>query len=389
MKKDRQIVRFSLPYVDEKEIAAVAQVLRSGWWTTGEVVRDFENNFNKYLNSKYSIAVNSGTAALHLALKAVGIDKGDEVIVPTMTFAATAEVVMHCGAKPVLCDCESDTLNIDIEDLKRKISRKTKVIIPVHMGGLPCRIDEIKAIAKHKGIFIIEDAAHALGAKYKKKKVGTLGDLAAFSFYVTKPISTGEGGMLVTNNRKFANLARCLSLHGLSKDAWSRYSASGSPDYKIQYAGFKYNLPDILAAIGLYQLKKIDVFLKIREKIAATYTKAFLQYRDLLDVPVCPKDLRHAWHLYIIKLNLENLCISRDEFIRRLKKQGIHTSIHFMPLHLHPFYRKNFGCKKGDFPNASEVFQRIVSLPLYPSMKRNEVKYVISKVLDILKQVKR
>lgn len=388
MSYGKRIISFSRPFISNKEIKAVEKVIKSGWWTTGKVSQAFEESFSKYIGCRYAIALNSATAALHLALKAIGVGKGDEVIVPTMTFAATAEVVIHCQAKPVLCDCEADALNIDIEDLKRKVSKRTKVIIPVHMAGLPCKMDEVRKIARVKNIYVVEDAAHALGAEYKNKMVGMLGDLAAFSFYVTKPIAAGEGGMLVTNNKRFAELARSLSLHGLSHGAWDRYSGFGSPSYKIIHAGFKYNMPDILAAIGLYQLKKANYLFEIREGYSKKYTKAFSN-NDLIEIPICPKGLKHAWHLYIIKLKLEKLNISRDKFMQKLRNEGVCASVHFMPLHMQPFYKKNFKLKNSDFPNATSVSKRIVSLPLYSAMKISDIEFIVSKVNKILEQARK
>jgi perosamine synthetase len=383
-----QFLPFHVPDISEDEIQSVVETLRSGWLTTGAKVRQLEEDFAKYVTCRHAVAVNSGTAALHLALDAIGIKEGDEVIVPTMTFAATAEVVLYFKARPVLVDCRQDTFNIDPEKIEKAISSRTKAIIPVHFGGQPCDMDQILEIAREYKLKVIEDAAHALPARYQGKMVGTIGDITCFSFYATKPITTGEGGMITTENDEYADRMRIMSLHGISKDAWKRYTANGSWYYEILYPGYKYNLTDIAAAIGLGQLKKCDRFWEARKRIAAMYDEGFADLPEIRR-PLCQPEVEHAWHLYVIQLELERLRISRSEFVEALKKENIGTSVHFMPLHLHPFYRNTFGYKPQDFPNASAVFERIVSLPIYPRMTEADVEGVITAVTDIVRQHRR
>jgi perosamine synthetase len=376
---------FHVPDIDEEEIISVVETLRTGWLTTGPKVKRFENDFARYVGATHAVAVNSCTAALHLALEAAGIGEGDEVIVPTMTFAATAEVVIYLKAKPILVDCKRDTLNLDVERIDHAISTKTKAIIPVHFGGHPCEMEEILQIARRHGLTVVEDAAHALPARYAGKMIGTVGDISCFSFYATKTITTGEGGMLATDNEEYADRARVMSLHGISHDAWKRYTSEGSWYYEIVSPGFKYNLTDIAAAIGIEQLKKCGRFWEARTHIAATYQEAFADLPEI-QTPVCMPHVQHAWHLYFIQLKPGRLSITRDEFIQELKRNNIGTSVHFIPLHLHPYYRNNFGYKACDFPVASRVYERIVSLPIYPKMTGTDVERVIHVVKRIIKQ---
>ena len=381
-------VPFHRPEITEDEIQSVVATLRSGWLTTGPKVKRFEEQFAGYLGCRHAVAVNSGTAALHLALDAVGIKEGDEVIVPTMTFAATAEVVFYLKAKPVLVDCRPDTLNIDPEQIENAITSKTRAIIPVHFGGQPCEMDRILEIARQYKVKVIEDAAHALPASYRDKKVGAIGDITCFSFYATKTITTGEGGMATTENSEWAERMRMMSLHGISHDAWKRYTKEGSWYYEILNPGFKYNLTDIAAAIGIEQLKKCDEFRKAREKIAKIYDTSFADLEEI-QTPVRRSGTEHAWHLYVIELNLDHLQITRNQFIDALREEQIGTSVHFIPLHLHPYYRDKFGYHPSDFPNASSAFERIVSLPIYPRMTEADVESVIGAIRKIVKQTRR
>jgi dTDP-4-amino-4,6-dideoxygalactose transaminase len=383
-----EFVPFHRPSIGEDEIRSVVETLKSGWLTTGRKVKDFEEDFAKYVGCGHAVAVNSGTAALHLALDAIGINEGDEIIVPAMTFTATAEVVIYFKAIPVLVDCRRDTLNIDTDQIQRAITPRTKAIIPVHFGGQPCAMDRIVEIAKQHKLKVIEDAAHALPAAYHGKKVGTIGDITCFSFYATKTITTGEGGMATTDNPEWANRMRVMSLHGISLDAWNRYTEKGSWYYEIIYPGYKYNLTDIAAALGSEQLKKCDQFYEARRRIAERYDKAFANLAEI-QVPVRVPEIQHAWHLYVIQLELERLRMNRHEFIERLKKEGVGTSVHFIPLHLHPYYRDRFGYKPSDFPNASAVFERIVSLPIYPNMTEANVRDVIVAVRKLIQEYRR
>jgi perosamine synthetase len=388
MSIDGGFIPFHVPAIGEDEIRSVVETLKSGWLTTGSKVKSFEEDFARYVGSKHAIAVNSGTAALHLALDAIGIQEGDEVIVPTMTFTATAEVVLYFKAKPVLVDCEPDTLNLDPAKIEAAITPRTKAIVPVHMAGQSCDMDEILKIAKKHNLRVIEDAAHALPASYRGRPVGTIGDITCFSFYATKTITTGEGGMVTTENPKWAERMRIMSLHGISHDAWKRYTKEGSWCYEVLYPGFKYNLTDLAAAIGSEQLKKCSEFWQARRRIAGIYAQAFADL-EAVQVPVCRPDVQHAWHLFIIKLDLERLKINRSQFIETLREKQIGTSVHFIPLHLHPYYRDEFGYKPADFPNASAVFERIFSLPIYPKMPEPAVERVVEAVENITREYQR
>jgi perosamine synthetase len=382
------MIPFHVPDVGDEEIAEVLDVLRSGWLTTGPKTREFEREFAAMVGAKHAVAVNSCTAALHLALEAAGLREGDEVLVPTMTFAATAEVVTYFKARPVLVDCDPNTLNLDPNRIEHAITEKTRAIIPVHFAGQPCEMDQILSIANAYNLRVIEDAAHALPARYKGKMVGSIGESTCFSFYATKNITTGEGGMLTTDNPEMAARARMMSLHGLSRDAWNRHSTEGSWYYEILSPGFKYNLTDIAAALGLAQLKKCDRFWKTRERYAALYREGF---RDVPEI-VCPEaspNVQHAWHLYVIQLELDRLRVSRNEVIHRLQQAGVGCSVHFIPLHLHPYYSETFGYRPNDLPVASRVFQRAISLPLYSKMTETDVSCVIQTVRNLLKENRR
>ena len=383
-----EFLPFHRPDIGDAEIQAAVDTLRSGWLTTGAKVKKFEADFAGYLGCSHAVAVNSGTAALHLALEAVGIKEGDEVIVPTMTFAATAEVVFYLKACPVLVDCRPDTLNIDADAIEQKITSKTKAIIPVDIAGHPCEYGKILEVARSYNLKVIEDAAHALPATYRNQKVGGISDITCFSFYATKTITTGEGGMATTENAEWANRMRIMSLHGISLDAWDRYTDKGSWYYEIISPGYKYNLTDIAAALGVEQLKRCDEFYRARQRIAGHYREGFADLAEI-QVPTCQPDVQHSWHLYIIQLNLDRLKINRRDFIKALKSQSIGTSVHFIPLHLHPFYRDSLGYKPEDCPQASAVFERIVSLPIYPKMTDDDVRRVIGAVKKLVREHRR
>jgi perosamine synthetase len=333
-------------------------------------------------------ALNSGTAALHLALDALGVGEGDEVIVPTMTFAATAEVVHYLRARPVLVDCEDDTLNISAEAFARAITPRTKAVIPVHLGGHACEMDAILEIARRHGVRVVEDAAHAFPAEYRGRMVGTLSDVTCFSFYATKTITTGEGGMLVSADPAVIDRVRIMGLHGISRDAWKRYTAEGSWYYEILYPGYKYNLTDIAAALGIEQLKKARRFRDVRTRYAALYDQAFASVAAIRR-PTAREGVVHAWHLYPIRLDAGRLTIDRDEFFQELKRRNIGASVHFIPLHLHPYYRRTFGYSADDFPVASHAFEGLVSLPIYPAMSPADVHYVAESVVDICQRHRR
>lgn len=368
---------FALPHITAAEIDEVVDTLRSGWLTTGQKTKRFEREFAACVEAPYAVAVNSATAAMHLALDAIGLQPGDEVIVPVYTFTATAEVVEYFRARPVFVDVDPLTCNLDPEQLERLITPRTRAVIVVHMAGLPAEMDAILAIARAHNVVVIEDAAHAFPARYQGKMVGSIGDLTAFSFYATKTLATGEGGMLTTANQQYADRAAMMSLHGISRDAWKRYSAEGSWYYEVQQAGYKYNMTDIAASLGLHQLARREWLLERRRSIARRYTEAFSQLPQV-EAPPESAYCEHAWHLYILRLHLERLDISRDAFIQELTRANIGTSVHFIPLHLHPFYRDTYHLKANDFPVALHAYQRAISLPIYPGMTDEDVEDVIA-----------
>lgn len=379
---------FHLPSIDDGEIDAVVQTLRSGWLTTGPRVSAFEHDFAAFVGAEHALAINSATAGLHLALEAVGVRDGDEVIVPTLTFAATGEVVAYLRAIPVLVDSEPDTFNIDPEEIERAITPRTKAILPVHFGGQPCDMAAITDIARRHHLSVIEDAAHALPAAFDSKPVGTIGDITCFSFYPTKTITTGEGGMNTTARADYDERMRMMSLHGLSRDAWKRYSAAGSWRYEILHPGFKYNLTDIAAALGIAQLRRCRELCAARTRIARQYDEAFADVSEI-DIPVTRSGRDHAWHLYVIRLALDRLRIDRDHFLTELKERRIGASVHFIPLHLHPYYRDALGWDASRFPHANAAFERIISLPIYPRMSVRDVDRVATAVRDIVARYRR
>jgi dTDP-4-amino-4,6-dideoxygalactose transaminase len=388
MTRRSRFLAFHVPDIGDEEVAAVAETLRSGWLTTGPKVHAFEHDFARYIGTPHAVALNSCTAALHLALDTIGLSEGDEVLVPTMTFAATAEVVLYFRARPVLVDCEPDTLNVDPEGLERAISKRTRALIPVHYAGHACDMAPILQIARTHRLKVIEDAAHALPASYNGQRVGTFGELACFSFYATKTICTGEGGMVTTANPEYAESVRMMSLHGISKDAWKRYSAEGSWYYEIVRPGFKYNMTDIAATLGLVQLGKCDRLWQARNRIAEIYSEALADLEGIV-LPAARSNVEHAWHLYPIRLGLEQLRISRVEFITLMREHNIGSSVHFIPLHLHPFYRDTYRYRRENFPNASNAYERLVSLPIYPAMTDSDVADVVTVVRDIIRRNRR
>lgn len=378
-------VPFYKPSLDETDIEVVRSTLEDGWITTGPRAKKFESEMAAYVGSKYALAVNSCTAALHLALAAVKIGKGEEVITTPYTFAATVETIIWCGARPVFVDIDPNTLNINPELVAKKIDRKTKALVTVDMAGLPCEYDALIPLASKKKLFLLADAAHSLGASYKGVKVGKLADATAFSFYSTKNLTTGEGGMLVTDSQKLHDRAAILALHGMSKDAWKRYTSEGSWYYEIVAPGFKYNLSDLQASLGLAQLAKFPKLQERRRHLAGLYDRFLTPYLDMLEVPPRNGHSEHAWHMYLIRLKPKILKIGRDELLRHLAARGIGTSVHFIPVHLHPFYRKFLGHKPADFPNALATYKRIFTPPFYPAMSDEDVEYVCSTIGETLK----
>jgi dTDP-4-amino-4,6-dideoxygalactose transaminase len=380
-------IPFHRPYITDSEIEAVTKCLKNGWLTMGKKTVEFENKLGEYLGTRESVAVNSCTAALHLALRCIGLKPGDEVIVPTMTHSSTAEVVGYFGSKPVMVDIEKETHLIDVSDIEKKITKKTKAIIPVHYAGQPADMDEIMTLAEKNNLYVIEDAAHALPAKYKNRFIGTVGDITCFSFYATKTLTTGEGGLATTKNREWADLMRLLRLHGVSKDAWGREKTTNSWEYDVVGVGYKYNTTDINTVIGIEQLKKIDFMNNERHKIASMYNNA-LKRNDAVFLYKVKDDRETSWHLYPLKLNLERLSIDRNDFINELKARKIATSVHFIPMNRFTYY-KNLGYSAGETPNSEWVFERTLSLPIFPGMTDKEINYVIENVLDLLDKYNR
>ncbi|MDB5100822.1 MAG: Glutamine--scyllo-inositol transaminase [Cyanobacteria bacterium RYN_339] len=387
--KRAEFLVFGAPLIEEEEIREVEATLRSGWLGTGPKTKLFEQRFAEYTGAKFAVALNSATAGLHLALDALGIGPGDEVIVPTMTFAATANVVFHVGATPVFADCDPTTFNIDPASIAAAITPRTKAIIPVHFAGRPCDMDAIMAIAQRHGLKVIEDAAHATETWYKGRKVGTIGDVAAFSFYSTKNIVTGEGGMVTTNDPDLADAIRIRSLHGISRDAWKRYSTEGYQPYDCMYPGYKYNMMDLQASLGIHQLAKVDRFWARRDQYWAMYNQGFASLPELTLPPADEPDTKHARHLYTLILDIDQLTVNRNEFVNLLKEENIGSGVHFVALHLHSLFRERLGTKRGDFPGSEYVSDRTISLPLSPKLTEADVQDVIAAVHRVIKRVRR
>ena len=379
--KQNPFVPFSRPWIDETEIEAVSEVLASKWISTGARVREFERAFAEYLGVKHAIAVSSCTAALHLSLVVSNIGVGDEVITTPWTFTATAEAIRYVGAKPVFVDICPNTLNIDVTKIEDAITSRTKAIMPVHIAGLPCNMDALQEICQTHNLVLIDDAAHAIPTEYNGQFIGSLGDLSCFSFYANKNITTGEGGMITTNNDAFAEPLRTMRLHGIDKDAWARQSKRSIWRYDITTEGYKYNMTDIQAAIGLCQLMKLNKQHERRQNFVQIYQSELAKFPQITTpyVPDNPKE--HAWHLYIIQLHTGN----RDDFVEALRDANIECSVHYIPLHLFEFYQKRYGYSVGDFPRAEEAFERVVSLPLHPGLTEPDVHLVIDAIGSILK----
>ena len=362
-------------------------MLRSPWITTGPEAKRFELEFASYVGSSAALALSSCTAALHTALVTLGIGPGDEVITTPMTFVASVNVIEHVGARPILADVDADTLNVAPAAVAAAISPCTKAILPVHYAGHPVDLDAIWDLARAHGLAVIEDAAHAIAAKYNGRFVGSGDNPVAFSFYATKNLTTAEGGML-TGDPAFLERARVLALHGMSRDAWTRYDKGGSWRYEIRAPGFKYNMTDIQAALGLCQLRKLAAFQERRRQVVRLYTEAFRD-TDAFELPVERSNVEHAWHLYVLRLRPRVLRIGRDRFIEELAARNIGTSVHFIPVHLHPYYREKYGYQAAAFPVAYDNFQRMMSLPLHPRLSDQDVADVIEAVLDIERTYRR
>jgi perosamine synthetase len=388
-------IPFHHAVIGSAEIDEVVATLRSGWLTTGPKTKRFEEEFAGYVGAKHAVALNSATAALHLALEAIGLRRGETVLVPTMTFAATAEVVRYFDAKPILVDCKEVDFNIDIGAARRqaelavKRGEKLRGILPVHYGGQAADMAGVTALAREFGLKVIEDAAHCCPASYRDhsqapwKKVGSESEVCCYSFYANKCMTTGEGGMACTNDDAVAERMRIMSLHGISKDAWKRFTAEGSWYYEIVAPGFKYNLTDIAAAIGIHQLRKADAFRTERARVAARYRELLGGIEEII-LPSEHPDRQHSWHLYAIRLRLDRLTIDRAGVIDALKGAGIGTSVHWMPLHMHPYYRETYGYKPEDFPVSAKLYWEIISLPIYPSMSDADVAIVCDTLIKII-----
>lgn len=373
---------FSPPCLGEEEIVEVVDTLRSDWITTGPKTRRFEEEFARFVGAEGALAVNSATSAMLVGLAAAGVGPGDEVITTTMTFCSTVHVIEHVGATPVLVDVERDTLNVDPAAVEAAITPRTKAVIPVHLYGHPCDMESLVPLARKHGLLLLEDAAHALPARHRGRMIGTIGDLTAFSFYATKNLTTAEGGML-TGAPELLEKCRLWSLHGMSRDAYKRYSAEGSWYYEVVVPGFKCNMTDIQAALGLHQLARLPAFQRRRREIVARYTEAFSVLPEL-EVPVEREGMESAWHLYVLRLHLQRLQIDRARFIEELRRRNIGASVHFIPVHMHPYYRERYHYAEESFPTAAGEFRRLVSLPLHPRLTEEDVEDVIEAVGDIV-----
>ena len=383
----RDFLPFATPLIGEEEIQEVVDTLRSTWITTGPKAKRFEQEFAAYLGAPGALALSSCTAGLHTALVTLGIGPGAEVVTTPMTFAASVNVIEHVGARPVLVDVEPDTLNLDPGLVAAALTPRTRAILPVHYAGHPAALDPIGDIARPGGLAVIEDAAHALPAKYKGRPIGSGANPVAFSFYPTKNMTTAEGGML-TGDAALLERARTVSLHGMTRDAWSRYDRGGQWFYEVVLPGFKYNMTDIQAALGMWQLRKLAAFQERRRAVVRLYTEAFAG-QDALEVPVERSDVEHAWHLYVLRLREEALRIDRNVFIDELKQRNIGTSVHFIPIHLHPYYRDKYGYGPESFPVAYGNYRRMLSLPLSARVSDADAADVIAAVLDIVRRYRR
>ncbi len=382
-KKRETFLPYAVPLIDDEDINEVVETLKSGWVAKGPRTIEFEKRFAEYTGAKYAVAMNSATAALHIALIAGGVKPGDEVITTPITFAATANTIIHVGATPVFVDVDPETFCIDVNKIEEKITDKTTAIVPVHYTGHACDMDKIRAIAEKYDLFVSEDAAHAIDTFYKGDLIGKKGDCASFSFYATKNICTGEGGMLTTNSEDIAEKARVMSTHGMSKAAWNRYGKGGAWRYDIEYPGHKYNMFDIQAALAKTQMNKLSAMQDRRKEIVKKYKEGFSTL-DGIKLPPEADYTTHSWHLYVVRLELDKLTIDRDKFIELMGEANIGTSVHFIPVHLMSYYRENFAYKEGDFPVAESYFDTILSLPLYPKMTDEDVQDVINAVTHII-----
>ena len=379
----KKIIPYGHQWIDKNDIKEMVKVFKSDWLTQGLKVEEFEKKVARFCGVKYAVAVSSGTVALQLAYKAAGIKPGDEVITTPLTFAATSNMIVGCGAKPVFADVEEDTLNIDPEEIEEKITKKTKALAVVDFAGHPCDYDEIFKIVKKYKLLIIEDAAHALGSEYKGHRMGGIADMTIFSFHPVKLITTGEGGMILTNNKKFYEKLKILRHHGIIKKP-----EKGSWYYEIEEPGYNFRITDFQCALGVSQLKKINKFIKRRRKIVSQYNRAFKGIKEII-IPIERSYVKSAWHIYPIQLDLDRLKVNREKIFEALQKEGLGVQVHYIPLHLHPFYRKKFGYKKGDFPVAEKYYERTITLPLFPAMTDKNIKDVIRAVKKVINLYKK
>ncbi len=369
--KKRNFLSYGKQWLDKNDIKAVVNVLKTDWLTQGPKVEEFEKRVAQYCGAKYAVAVSSGTAALELAYLVGGIGKGDEVITTPLTFTATCSALVHYGGRPVFVDIKEDSFSINPEEIEKKITKKTKAIVPVDFAGIPCDYDEISKIAKRNKLLIIEDASHALGSLYKGKKIGRLADMTVFSFHPVKGITTGEGGMVLTDNKKFYEKLKILRHHGIVKKP-----EKGGWYYDIETPGFNFRITDFQCALGLTQLKKLGKFIKRRREIVARYNKAFKDIEEII-TPQEKSYVKSAWHIYPVQLKLERLKATRKKIFDYLRKQGIGVQVHYIPLHLISFYKKRFGYRTGDFPIAENYYKRAITLPLFPKMTDSDVEKVV------------
>lgn len=381
-----------LPYgtqwLDENEINEVIDSLKSNWITTGPKMRFFEERFKEIRGSKYAVAVNSGTAALHVSTSSVNIQPGDEVITTPLTFVASANCVVYRGGTPILADIKKDTYNIDPNEIKKKISSKTKAIIPVHFTGQPCDMDEITEIAEEYNLYVIEDAAHAIDAEYKGKKIGNISDLTIFSFHPVKNITTAEGGMVLTNNDELYEKLLMFRTHGISKDAIKRFGKAGGYFYDMQYLGFRYNLSELHACLGIQQLNKLESFQNRRREIVKIYYKE-LESLEEITLPYVKKNIKHSWHLFVLQLNLETLKVDRDHIFKAMRAENIGVNVHYIPIHYHSYYKDHFGLKKGILPNVEWLYPRLLTIPIFPKMSDDDVYDVVNALEKVIKYYKK
>lgn len=383
-----EFLPYGIQWLNEKEINEVIDSLKSDWITTGPKMRLFEEKFKQYKGAKYAVAVNSGTAALHVSTSCIDINPGDEVITTPLTFVASANCVVYRGGTPILADIKKDTYNIDPKEIKKKINSKTKAIIPVHFAGQPCDMDEISEIAEEHNLFVIEDAAHAIDAEYKGKKIGNISDLTIFSFHPVKNITTAEGGMVTTNNDEFNDKLLMFRTHGISKDAIKRFGKSGGFYYDMKYLGFRYNMSELHASLGIHQLEKLKNYQKRRREIVKIYNRELSNIEEM-SIPFLKKDVKHSWHLYVIQLNLEKLKVDRDHIFKALREENIGVNVHYIPVHYHSYYQNKFGLKKGILPKVEWLFPRLLTIPLFPKMSDNDVYDVINAIQKVLNYYKK